>query len=234
MIEKLAAVQMSIVEGEVARNLDRAAQLIRAASGADLYLLPELFTSGYAFDAWPAIARDEFSTTVEWMQSVARETKAFLAGSIIALNDEGRLANRFLLFDREGREVLRYDKAHLFSALREDEHLAPGGPPQVVELEGLRVAPAICYDLRFPEMFRRAALQTAATPRCAVRRARLGRRGRERRHRGPGSHAAREVAAVVARVRGPAIGRRLRLKPESGLQSAAAGLQSRCGLDRAG
>jgi len=159
MLSKLAAVQMAVVDGDGEANRRRAFDLMDAAKGADLYLLPELWTSGYAFDAWTSAARDDTPLSLAWMSEQARLRRAFVGGSLIARNDDGSLANRLVLFSREGREVLRYDKCHLFPPMQEPLRLSAGNGAEVIEIEGMRVAPAICYDLRFPEMFRRAALR---------------------------------------------------------------------------
>jgi omega-amidase len=159
MLATLAAVQLRIADGDPQANRKRAAMLIQSAAGADLYLLPELWTSGYVYDAWATLADSDAEATCEWMAEQAAAHKAYVGGSLISRDDDGGLVNRFLLFGRDGGEVLRYDKCHLFPLMREPELLTAGKGVPVVELEGLRVAPSICYDLRFPEMYRRVALR---------------------------------------------------------------------------
>jgi len=158
MLSKLAAVQMAVTDGDGEANRRRALELMDAAKGADLYLLPELWTSGYSLDLWPSAAKDDTPHALAWMSEQARLRHAFVGGSVIARNDDGTLANRLLLFNRDGSEVMRYDKCHLFPPMQEPSRLAAGSSAPIVDIEGTRVAPAICYDLRFPEMFRRAAL----------------------------------------------------------------------------
>ncbi|HNI69558.1 MAG TPA: nitrilase-related carbon-nitrogen hydrolase, partial [Nitrospira sp.] len=109
---------------------------------------------------WAALAKEDSPVSLKWMADEARRRGVWIGGSLIAANTDGSLANRFVLFDRSGVQVCQYDKAHLFRPLQEDLFLRAGDRmPPVLEVEGLRLAPAICYDLRFPEMFRRLALQ---------------------------------------------------------------------------
>lgn len=158
-LEKLAAVQMRVADGDGETNRRHAAELLDSAPGADLYLLPELWTSGYDFDSWRPMAENDAAATIAWMREQARARGAWIGGSFINLTDDGALANRMMLFDADGNEVVRYDKCHLFPPLQEPSRMKGGSATPAIPLDGLRVAPAICYDLRFPEMFRRIALR---------------------------------------------------------------------------
>lgn len=155
---KLAAVQMPIADGEHETNCKNLEWLLDANPGADIYLAPELWTSGYALAAWEELA-DEYATKAfDWMRRQACKRQIWLGGSVIARTEEGGLANRFILCDRSGEIVMQYDKTHRFLPMGETV-LIPGGQVPILEVEGFRVAPAICYDLRFPEMFRRLAIK---------------------------------------------------------------------------
>jgi predicted amidohydrolase len=157
---RIAAVQMEIADGNPAANRRTLAAHLDQKPGCDLYLAPELWTSGYVQQKWAKLAAEDSPTSLAWMAGEARGRGVWLGGSLIAVNPDGSLANRFVLFDRSGALACQYDKAHLFRPLQEDVFLRAGDRlPPVVEAEGLRLAPAICYDLRFPEMFRRLALQ---------------------------------------------------------------------------
>lgn len=151
---------MEVADGNPAANMASLADHIDNAPGADLYLAPELWTCGYVQSEWARIAREDSPASMDWMAGQAKSRRIWLGGSIIAANADGSLANRFVLFNREGALACQYDKAHLFRPLQEDVFLKAGTTlPPVIEAEGLRIAPAICYDLRFPEMFRRLTLQ---------------------------------------------------------------------------
>lgn len=157
---KIAVVQLAVIDGEPAQNRQALSRHLDAAAGGDLYIAPELWTTGYVQPDWARIADDDTPASLAWMGEQARSRNIWLGGSLIARTAEGALANRFVLFDRSGALACHYDKAHLFRPLREDEYLTAGNVlPPIVEAEGVRIAPAICYDLRFPEMFRRLALK---------------------------------------------------------------------------
>lgn len=156
----IAVVQMEVQDAAPDRNRRTVMEYLDANSGNDLYLLPELWTCGYVQQKWKYIARIDTPATLEWMSRQAASRKIFLGGSVIAQSKGDGLVNRFVLYNRDGRQVCQYDKAHLFRPLDEDLWLQSGTKlPSIVNVEGIRVAPAICYDLRFPEMFRRIALQ---------------------------------------------------------------------------
>ena len=89
-------VQLAVVDGEPARNVERAASLIASAPAADLYLLPELWTTGYAHATWRAVARGHTPEAVDAMRAMAAARGAWVGGSLITETDDGALANRLL------------------------------------------------------------------------------------------------------------------------------------------
>lgn len=155
---RIAALQMVISDGDPERNRESAAVLLDEARSADICLLPELWTCGYVHDKWDRLAAEDTPLTLKWMADNARERDIWLGGGLVTLDGGGGLRNSFVLFDRTGRERVRYHKVHLFPPLNEDRWFIAGDKlPVIVDIEGVRAAPAICYDLRFPEMFRRLA-----------------------------------------------------------------------------
>ena len=158
---RVGVVQMEIADGLAQRNLDRAVALIHAAPHADLYLLPELWSTGYAHAAWRRSAETETPALVEALQRLSTERGARIAGSMISLDEQGRLTNRLWLFAPDGRAPATYDKGHLFSPLQEDRYLAAGTRRVRVDIDGWTAALSICFDLRFPEMYRGDALDGA-------------------------------------------------------------------------
>ena len=154
-------VQMEIADGRARDNLDRAVALIRGAPRADLYLLPELWSTGYAHATWRSSAETETPAVCKALQRLSTERGARVAGSLISIDEEGRLTNRLWLFAPDGRSPATYDKGHLFSPLQEDRHLVAGARRVQVAINGWTAALSICFDLRFPEMYRRDALEGA-------------------------------------------------------------------------
>jgi omega-amidase len=157
---QLAVVQMEIVDEQPSINRQVLANQLDSHPGADLYLLPELWTCGYVQSQWALLATQDSPTSLSWMSYEARRRGIWLGGSIIVADQIGNLTNRFVLFNRDGDLVCEYDKSHLFRPLLEDVYLQAGKrSPPIIQVEGLLMSPAICYDLRFPEMFRRLALK---------------------------------------------------------------------------
>lgn len=162
---KVAAVQM--VSGtEVDANLREAGALIAeaAAGGAALVVLPEYFAIVGASDRDKIAVReaDGRGPIQDFLSEAARRHRVWLVGGSVPLvaDAPNKVRNSTLVYDDSGRRVARYDKVHLFSFERGTERynegltIEPGG--EAVSFEGPfgRVGLAICYDLRFPELFR--------------------------------------------------------------------------------
>lgn len=156
---KFCCIQMSIKEADGETNRHTADAIINNNLGADFYLLPELWSSGYCHSEWLSMAKEDTPKTIEFMRNKAKELQAWIGGSVIFLDEHSQLRNRFLLINSEGTILGYYDKSHLFTLMNEHLHLTPGNSIPIFEVNGFRIAPTICYDLRFPEMFRRLALR---------------------------------------------------------------------------
>ena len=165
---KLAAIQM-ISGPDVAPNLATAGRLIAeaAAAGAQLVALPEYFPLIGAMDADRLAARETDGTgpIQDFLAATAKRHGLWLVGGSIPLmaNDPARLRNSCLVFDAQGKRVARYDKIHLFGFRKGDEAYDEAATiergDQVVGFDSPlgRIGVAICYDLRFPELFRAMA-----------------------------------------------------------------------------
>lgn len=158
---RVGLVQMEIADGRPRDNLDHAAALIGAASRADLYLLPELWSTGYAHDSWRRTAETDTPVLCEALQRLSHEHDTCIAGSMISLDDRGQLTNRLWVFGPGDRRPTTYDKGHLFSPLQEDRYLTAGTCRVRLPIGDWTAALSICFDLRFPEMYRRDALEGA-------------------------------------------------------------------------
>ncbi len=162
---RIAAVQM-ISGPDVGPNLETAARLVAqaAAEGAQLVALPEYFPLIGADDADRVAAREEEGggPIQRFLADLAREHGLWLVGGSIPLraNDPAKLRNASFAFDPQGRCVARYDKIHLFGFTKGDESydesltIEAGETPVTFDAPCGRVGLAICYDLRFPELFR--------------------------------------------------------------------------------
>ena len=170
---KLALAQMAVEPAAVESNLDRAlAQVASAAAdGADLVALPEIFDVGYfAFDNYDRVAQGLDGERLAHVAAAADEHGiAVLAGSVVedltASREAGfetpvpeGLANTSVLFDSSGTRRAVYRKRHLFGyGSAESELLVPGESTATAEIGDHIVGMTTCYDLRFPEQYRRLA-----------------------------------------------------------------------------
>jgi deaminated glutathione amidase len=164
----VAAIQMTS-SADLAGNLADAGRLLAEARsrGALLAALPENFAfMGVGESDKFAIAEDEGTGRIqEFVAGTARELGMWIVAGTIPLRIAGetRVAAASLVFDAEGRRAARYDKIHLFDVAvpgrderyQESSSVRPGGTPVCVDTPAGRLGLAVCYDVRFPELFRR-------------------------------------------------------------------------------
>jgi deaminated glutathione amidase len=168
---RVACVQMTS-RADKAANLERAQQLVSeaAATGADVVVLPEKWNAIGDAALYHATAETlEGGESVAAMAEWSRTHGITLVGGSIAERREGRekLSNTCLVFDPEGHIVATYRKIHLFDVevggvvYRESEAEEPGDEPVVADIEDWKVGLSICYDIRFPELYRILTLEGA-------------------------------------------------------------------------
>ena len=143
---KTTILQRDIKWGDPKANIQRADEAISRNAGSDLYVLPEMFSTGFCTSPEGIAERDD--TTLQWMKSKACEIDAAIAGSI-AVEEDGKYYNRFYFVKPDG-EVTHYDKKHLFTYGGEHLRFTAGDERVVVEWRGVRILLEVCYDLRFP------------------------------------------------------------------------------------
>lgn len=144
---KITLIQHNIVWASPESNIALADRLVSEAEKADLYVLPEMFSTGFAMDP-EGIAEEEGGLTLQWMKRKARETGGALAGSV-SIKSGTRFYNRFYFVEPNGH-ISTYDKRHLFAYGGENRCFTPGNERVVVEYRGMRILLLTCYDLRFP------------------------------------------------------------------------------------
>jgi omega-amidase len=120
-----------------------------------LVLLPEMFSTGFSMNV-PAIQEGEAKETEKFLAATARKFGVFLLGGAVGTGTRGCGRNQALVFSPEGREIARYTKLQPFSLGGETQHYEAGKETTLFHWEGFTVSPFICYDLRFPEHFRKA------------------------------------------------------------------------------
>lgn len=166
---KVAAIQMTSGP-DVSANLEQARELLEeaAARGARLAALPENFSFMGLKDADKrAVAEaDGQGAAQDFLADISRRLKLWIVGGTVPLRagaeSDGRVAAASLVYDPDGRRAARYDKIHLFDvdipgrieAYRESRHVAPGVAAAVVDTPAGRLGLSVCYDVRFPELYR--------------------------------------------------------------------------------
>jgi len=156
---QVAGIQLDIAWEDPQTNFVRANEFSAqaAAAGARLVVLPEMFATGFSMRA-EAMARHA-DATFDCLTSIATTHSVYVLGGLVVPGAE-RPQNIAVVIDPAGNEVTRYSKIHPFSMAGEDQHYTAGRELVTVEIEGVRVTPLICYDLRFSELFRAAAGRT--------------------------------------------------------------------------
>lgn len=144
----VAGIQSSLFWEDKDANLHMFEEKLRAYNEAsDVIVLPEMFSTGFSMQpqkfAEPADGR-----TLAWMQTQAASKKAVITGSFIVEENE-KFYNRLFWVNPDGT-YKSYNKRHLFRMAGEDKHYAGGSEKLIVEINGWKVCPLVCYDLRFP------------------------------------------------------------------------------------
>ena len=147
---KTVIFQNDIIWHDPAANRERMRAEVSAAPRADLYVFPEMCSTGFTMDS--SAAEQDPSETLALMRELAAEKDAAVAGSI-ALKEGEKLRNRFYFVFPDGSCEF-YDKHHLFTYSSEDRTYEAGNEKLTVEWRGLRIRLIVCYDLRFPSWCR--------------------------------------------------------------------------------
>jgi len=150
---KVAAIQANLVWENKKENLLRFDEKLTDLQGqdVDLIVLPEMFPTGFTMNAVD-LAETMDGPTISWMKSSAAKLSCAIMGSLI-VKENSVFFNRMIFCSKSG-EIAQYDKRHLFAMAKEHEVYVSGNENIIIELNGWRIAPFICYDLRFPVWMR--------------------------------------------------------------------------------
>jgi omega-amidase len=162
MHPNLFAVQLDIAWEDKAANRRKVEALLEQASPTprSLVVLPEMFATGFSMNL--SITRQRTDAGEEnWLGELARRHGVFVAGGLINPGPGERARNEAVVLSPEGRLLARYVKIHPFSLGGEAQVHERGQEIVTFEWAGFQAAPFICYDLRFPEIFRAAAKRGA-------------------------------------------------------------------------
>lgn len=145
---RVSLIQSNLAWEDKPANLTHFESILQPLKGAtDLIVLPEMFTTGFSMNA-PDLAEEMEGETVQWLKRQTATLSAAIMGSCI-IRQGNHFYNRLLFCYPDG-SFLHYDKRHLFSLAGEGDHYEPGQNRLLVEYQGWKIMPLICYDLRFP------------------------------------------------------------------------------------
>jgi len=119
-----------------------------------LLVLPEMFSTGFSMNV-SAIAEDDPSATEAFLAELSAQTGCAVVGGLVTEKKNGQGRNESLTVAPDGAHLARYQKIRTFTYTKESDHYDRGSELALFEWQGWRVCPLICYDLRFPELFRR-------------------------------------------------------------------------------
>lgn len=147
---KVTIIQLDIEWGCPRENICRVEQLISEAPRSDLYVLPEMWSTGFATEPSGIAEEEATSISLRWMQYFSSSNGCAMSGSLAIQTADGKYRNRHYFVDGRNFTVSHYDKHHLFCYGHEDRYYEPGREHCVVEYMGRRLLLLTCYDLRFP------------------------------------------------------------------------------------
>lgn len=153
---KVTILQRDILWARPQENQQRAEQAIMAEQGSDIYILPEMWSTGFADN--PEGIAETNGGSLKWMRKMASRVNAAICGSI-ATETDGNYRNRFYFVHPDGHYEY-YDKRHLFTFGGEHKRFTAGNNRVTVEFRGVRILLQVCYDLRFPTFSRNSTHNT--------------------------------------------------------------------------
>jgi predicted amidohydrolase len=159
---KVYCVQHDIVWENKAANHTRVRALLERAEPAagSLIILPEMFSTGFSMNV--AATNDSVARETQlFLAALAQQFNAYVLGGVVTEGAQGKGRNECVIYTPQGEELARYCKIRPFTLGGEADNYEAGQGTVVFRLNDFTVAPFICYDLRFPEIFRAAARRGA-------------------------------------------------------------------------
>lgn len=159
---KFAIIQMHIEVGNVEANIAKLKNMLEQAvnntTKPDVIIFPEMWNTGYALSEITKLA-DPFGEATKSLlsQFAALHSVNIIGGSIAEAKEDG-VYNTMYAFDRKGEVISDYSKLHLFRLMDEEKYLQAGDKLGQLTIDNVDAGMMICYDIRFPELFRRLAL----------------------------------------------------------------------------
>lgn len=159
---KIAMLQMNILEKNKTANINHAFELFeKSFLHADVFILPELWTTGYSLGNIKEEAETLDGYVVQSLVNIAKNCKIEIIAGSIPLKIDDKIFNTSLVFSPNGNIWGQYDKIHLFGMFNEQRFFSAGKKRLEMDIAGIPSGVAICYDLRFPELFTAMAVNGA-------------------------------------------------------------------------
>ena len=155
---KIALIQTDILP-DIRLNLEQAEYFCSSAAdlGADVLVLPELFSTGFPPDKAAELAPEWGPRTRDLLREIAAEKNVFIIAGCGDSLPDGRFLNSALVYDDQGQIISLYHKINLFKPGGEHSYVKSGVMPVVFHIHDIPASVFICYDLRFPELYRQVA-----------------------------------------------------------------------------
>lgn len=147
---KVTLLQTDIHWAQPEQNIRDAARLLTSLEDSDLYVLPEMWSTGFATEPEGIAAEEADNPALQWMRDEAARRKCAICGSLAVRLADGSYRNRHYFVDGRSNTISYYDKHHLFTYGHEDRYYTPGQEHAIVSFAGFRLLLLTCYDLRFP------------------------------------------------------------------------------------
>lgn len=155
---KVTLLQSGLHWENIDANIDMFNKKIAEVRNTDLIVLPEMFNTGFSMVVKKLAEKPE-GRSMQWMASKAKEKNCIITGSLI-IEENGKYYNRLIWMPPDG-SYKKYDKRHLFRMAGEDKSFSAGFEKLIVKLNGWKLCPLVCYDLRFP-VWSRNKIKSAA------------------------------------------------------------------------
>lgn len=160
---RIALIQTNIEYGNPEKNMNHVEELIKKSisSNPDIIILPEMWNTSYALKKLNDIADREGKPCAMLVSKLAKENNVNIIAGSVADKNSDKMYNTSYVFNREGKNVAKYSKVHLFKLIHEEAYMTQGVERVCFDLDDIKCGIIICYDLRFPELTRKLVLDGA-------------------------------------------------------------------------